>query len=478
MEILRSNFILEFKRIEKACSEADFFAFDFEMTGLDSNPQNRTNFLDDLEERYRKVKGSAENFLPIQFGLSCFRWDDEKEAFEVKTFNFYMFAEPLLNGKVGDRRFMSQTSSIKFLAQNNFDFNKLFHNGIPYLSRKQEVIYRDMIERREKMKENDSELSKKFGEKPTEEAILFSVGFRRVVDLVANSGKLIVGHNMFLDCLHLYHTFLEYLPNSYGKFKEEMHKVFPNIIDTKFLAEDSRVREFFDFTSLGQVAERVLKTPFATPKVIHAEDFDRYSETSDMCHEAGYDAYITGVSFVRLMAYLGEQDGVKFAPKDLLRTKEGKEYLGNYLNRLNIMRSDYACFRFDGDEQKPDRTNVFYVGGFPDMWKTQDLKDLFIEFGDCSVKWIDDTCALIVVPPVEDVVSKVMPSFEKSSPCTILTYAQFEELKRANITEPQTKKRKFNPGQNQNQNQQGGNRKENRTEKAGSEATGTGAESK
>ena len=36
-----------------------------------------------------------------------------------------------------DRRFLSQSSSIQFLANNGFDFNKFIREGVPFLPRSQ-----------------------------------------------------------------------------------------------------------------------------------------------------------------------------------------------------------------------------------------------------------------------------------------------------------------------------------------------------
>jgi poly(A)-specific ribonuclease len=61
-----------------------------------------------------------------QFGLSAFIWRDGPGGgggggYEARTFNFHLFPAP--RGDF-DLRFMSQASSLAFLASQGFDFNK------------------------------------------------------------------------------------------------------------------------------------------------------------------------------------------------------------------------------------------------------------------------------------------------------------------------------------------------------------------
>lgn len=77
--------------------------------------------------------------------LSSFRYSQ-------RTYNFYVFPKPM-NRHAPDCRFMCQTSSIAFLANQDFDFNKLFKYGIPYLSASEEERLVKRLEERQKNKE-------------------------------------------------------------------------------------------------------------------------------------------------------------------------------------------------------------------------------------------------------------------------------------------------------------------------------------
>ena len=45
----------------------------------------------------------------------------------------------------------------------------------------------------------------------------------------------LVGHNMLLDLAFMFQKFHRDLPPSYRQFKEELHRMFPIIVDTKQL---------------------------------------------------------------------------------------------------------------------------------------------------------------------------------------------------------------------------------------------------
>jgi hypothetical protein len=55
----------------------------------------------------------------------------------------------------------------------------------------------------------------------------YAIGFRKVIDLISESDKIIVGHNMLLDVCHMVGQFVEPLPDSLDQFKETTHRIFP-----------------------------------------------------------------------------------------------------------------------------------------------------------------------------------------------------------------------------------------------------------
>ena len=145
-------------------------------------------------------------------------------------------------------------------------------------------------------------------------------GFSRVIKALIESKKPIVGHNCFLDIMKIYNQFYKSLPGSYKKFKREIHEAFPSIHDTKFLSYELR-RRLEDAeselslpllsTNLGLLfknlsPQNMIKFDLMyLPTIQLAPGFEKYRENW-FCHEAGYDAYMTGyVSLSFIYIYKG-----------------------------------------------------------------------------------------------------------------------------------------------------------------------------
>ncbi|XP_041532498.1 poly(A)-specific ribonuclease PARN isoform X2 [Microtus oregoni] len=94
-----------------------------------------------------------------------------------------------------------------------------------------------------------------------------AVGFSRVIHAIANSGKLVVGHNMLLDVMHTIHQFYCPLPVDLNQFKEMTTCVFPRLLDTKLMASTQPFKDIINNTSLAELEKRLKETPFDPPKV-------------------------------------------------------------------------------------------------------------------------------------------------------------------------------------------------------------------
>jgi poly(A)-specific ribonuclease len=57
-----------------------------------------------------------------------------------------VFSRPGKIGEMVDKRFICQSSAIEFLSKNGFDFNKLFYEGIPYLTVEEEAVVKAKME--------------------------------------------------------------------------------------------------------------------------------------------------------------------------------------------------------------------------------------------------------------------------------------------------------------------------------------------
>ncbi|KAG2242397.1 hypothetical protein Bca4012_063580 [Brassica carinata] len=137
--VTRSNFETTLNDLRRHVKAADFVAIDLEMTGVTSAPWRDSLEFDRYDVRYLKVKDSAEKFAVVQFGVCPFRWDSPTHSFVSHPHNFFVFPrQELTFDHPPAHEFLCQTTSMDFLAKYQFDFNTCIHEGISYLSRRQE----------------------------------------------------------------------------------------------------------------------------------------------------------------------------------------------------------------------------------------------------------------------------------------------------------------------------------------------------
>ncbi|XP_021905805.1 poly(A)-specific ribonuclease PARN [Carica papaya] len=137
-QVTKSNFEAALADLRTHVRSADFVAIDLEMTGITSAPWRESFEFDRFDVRYLKVKDSAEKFAVVQFGVCPFRWDPLKNSFISHPHNFFVFPRQELPFDGPSHEFLCQTTSIDFLAKYQFDFNACIHEGVSYLSRRQE----------------------------------------------------------------------------------------------------------------------------------------------------------------------------------------------------------------------------------------------------------------------------------------------------------------------------------------------------
>jgi hypothetical protein len=65
---------------------------------------------------------------------------------------------------------------------------------------------------------------------------------------------------------------------------------------------------YLPLTILADLFDKLSKNPFKFPKIGFVvlmlelgENFEAYNDSTHRCHEAGYDAYMTGLSFARMI---------------------------------------------------------------------------------------------------------------------------------------------------------------------------------
>lgn len=133
---------------------------------------------------------------------------------------------------------------------------------------------------------------------------LFIIVFK-YISIFLFQEKIIVGHNMLLDLCHIIHQFFTPLPSDYSEFKSLIHGLFPNLLDTKVICQSHQFKELVSSSNLNFLLETLSKPPFSIPEIESVEGRS-YSVSTEKSHEAGYDAYITGLCFIAMSNYLGQ----------------------------------------------------------------------------------------------------------------------------------------------------------------------------
>ncbi|XP_065158175.1 poly(A)-specific ribonuclease PARN-like [Atheta coriaria] len=491
MEITKSNLLSELPGIEEAIKNASFLAIDCEFTGLITSC--KINPYDTPEEYYQKIRLCSKDFLVIQFGLSAFRYDTGSKSFKEKSYNFFLFPRKF-NKNLPDESFLCQVSTMTFLINAGFDFNKLFKEGIPYLNREGRLQLQTYLDEAQKIKNKEpvpipdhlkSEIDdvfkeiKNFIKSGDEERVLNTssafcrrliyqslqervgdvvtletrfegddrtlvvshsktgkeiaeihrkimreaIGFSEIIQLISKSRKPVVGHNMMLDVFHTINRFLVKLPEDYKSFKDCAHCLFPCIFDTKHIGSHMIFKDIIQSTVLSKMLHSLLQKPF-NPPVVENDIVGLakpYSVLEPREHEAGYDAYITGLCFISLWDYIGKKIGYKGS------VFENINVLGPYYNKIYQMHlRDVPYICLDAPDVRPSREHVFYIS-FSKTWKVADIVQLFSPFGFVFVSWIDATSAYVALNNRENYPA-VLKSLAKSTAYKIMTYSQHQAI--------------------------------------------------
>ncbi|KAJ3271872.1 hypothetical protein HDV01_006157 [Terramyces sp. JEL0728] len=452
MEVRGDNFEVLLPHILQDIEEAEFISFDTEFSGLGLGNAVRNDMMDSIEERYQKISTVASQFLPMQVGLGIFKYDHKQNMYVCHPYNIYVFPKTGSKQFGLDRTFQVQLSCLEFLLQNNFDIQKWTkgvpylnrqdeerilekldvinydaplekdHNLYDYVQESLLNINDFMQNGTDKIfaiktpssahkrvihqavgrayngflacssKRTCVEISKRTVEERdsflanTEIDVL--VGFRKVVDAIAQKKAPIVGHNLFLDICYIYHHFIKRLPPAYEDFKKALHQEFPKIYDTKYITHCSTELDgSVSNTALEKLYDAARAGSYRFPYITCGREFTKYQE-SDSQHEAGYDAYITGYCFLKFCSFKSE----KSQQLDL-----NSASLSKFVNRVYLMYSNIPFVNIEGPEEKAITKNVFKLSGFPIAWKFQDIQENLQDLGSVTVKWIDDQSCLVVV---------------------------------------------------------------------------------
>ncbi|XP_036742643.1 poly(A)-specific ribonuclease PNLDC1 isoform X1 [Manis pentadactyla] len=138
MEIGADEFEQNLPLLQELVLGADFVGLDIEFTGLRSNlsRSQQISLFDLPSDWYLKTRQNVQKFTICQIGLSMFSSiEGESNKYVAHSCNFFLF--PTTFGTL-DSEFSFQASSVQFLNQYGFDYNKFLKKGIPYMNEEQE----------------------------------------------------------------------------------------------------------------------------------------------------------------------------------------------------------------------------------------------------------------------------------------------------------------------------------------------------
>ncbi|CAH0398043.1 unnamed protein product [Chilo suppressalis] len=274
-----------------------------------------------------------------------------------------------------------------------------------------------------RLKEGDDVTSKDNQKKEKEwEELDDAVGFSKVARMISQSGKLVIGHNMLLDVLHSLNHFFQPLPEDYGSFKEFTHCMFPRLLDTKYMSSLPPFKDKINSSVLQHLFTTLSDEPFALPKA-DSENGRGYNRTEEKHHEAGYDAYVTGLCFLAMYSHLSRMRGEQTA-----RLKDPTcPVLKPFLNKLFLAKTahqDSPYMNLVGADPTPSRDHVFHLT-FPLEWQRNDINQLFSPFGPVTVQFLDDVSAIVALSRREQA-RDVARALAKNSKVTLIPFVKFK----------------------------------------------------
>lgn len=150
-----------------------------------------------------------------------------------------------------------------------------FSNKVSTLVRSLENNRKGLVVTTKRSEEDELKIEKS-RQKEDEIYLAEVIGLRLLLKEISSSKKLIVGHNCLLDLMYLLTQCFDDLPADYNEFKALTHRIFPNIIDTKFIGRSDKFKEMFPSTVLGQLYERLTQEPFVKIDVEFEDPYHTY----------------------------------------------------------------------------------------------------------------------------------------------------------------------------------------------------------
>nr|XP_054348262.1 poly(A)-specific ribonuclease PNLDC1 isoform X4 [Pongo pygmaeus] len=373
MDVGADEFEESLPLLQELVQEADFVGLDIEFTGLRSNlsgPQQISLF-DLPSEWYLKTRQSVQQFTICQIGLSVFSAiEGEANKYTAHSCNFYLF--PTTFG-ILDSEFSFQASSVQFLNQYGFNYNKFLKNGIPYMNEEQEKkIRHDILTGNWRVRSSP--------DKDQIKVVIDEV--TRWLDLAKEGDWMTLPGITGFQAFEVQLVLRQALPNIWTVLKDEgvvvkkvskQHRWYlqntscdrescwkENILLSargfsaffQMLVKAQKEMNFPRVSNLSKVYEVLNSdlnpTKNSGPEIVHASRCEKYVETK--CpHEAAYDAFLCG-SVLLKVAHLLLQKVHHIDPVPESSFPQYLDVLAPYVNQVNLIRAGVPKINFSGPD--------------------------------------------------------------------------------------------------------------------------------
>ena len=186
-------------------------------------------------------------------------------------------------------------------------------------------------------------------------------GVKNIIEKIIELKKPIIGHNCFLDLIFIMSHFMEEIPNKYKEYKNKLKNKFKGgIYDTKYLynasnfnfnenKEEIKIKNNIHLECLYNNL-KIENDKLEEDKKINIKIFKGFIDYLDdsnnsKFHQADYDSFTTGCSFIFMLNILGEQ------------------FIKENENKINCYRGLYSCFNLNNDD-----TNEKYLNNCSDVF--------------------------------------------------------------------------------------------------------------
>ncbi|KAJ2537960.1 hypothetical protein EV175_006569, partial [Coemansia sp. RSA 1933] len=179
-------------------------------------------------------------------------------------------------------------------------------------------------------------------------------GFCAVIDLLSKARKPVVGHNMPLDVLHAFSKFHRALPPTRAEFEQAVSRFLPVLIDTKYIIESTPgIKARYGSSNLEEIAPMLEEEAARESSIPLIRNHPRFTRSAAQAmHEAGFDAYMTGATFIRLLKLDG---GIDLSASLDHGSEYGSELvLYRYINKLYMMLGDCLYWQIDASSDPRD----------------------------------------------------------------------------------------------------------------------------